>query len=78
MITFIRLQSDLLNRLEPVLLQRLYFLSEYLLGWRCRVDTARLDGDNNMPSIFEEALSVVDYYPGLVGLCYVCEDDVYC
>ena len=78
MITFIRLQSDLLDRLELVLLQLFYFLPEYLI-WRCgRVDTARFDGDNNMSPVFEETLGVVDYYPGLVRLCYVCEDDVYC
>lgn len=77
MITFIRLQSDLFYRLELTLLQSLDLLPEYLIRRRCRVYTARLNGDDNMTPIFEEALGIVDDYPGLVGLCYVCEDDIY-
>jgi len=78
MVTFIRFQSDLFNRLELAFLQFFYFLSEHLIGGCRRVDTARLDGDNDMSSVFEETLGVVDYYPGLIRLCNVREDDVYC
>lgn len=78
MISFIRLKSHLLKSLERMTLELLDLLSEHLCRGRCRVDTARLDGDDDMPIVLEETLSVMDDYTGLIGLSYIREDDVYC
>ena len=76
MITFVWLESDLLNGFHFAGLQFINLLREHVC-WRCgRVDTAGLDGNDAVSAIFEEVLRVVDDNAGLVGLGDVGEDDV--
>lgn len=76
MVTFIRFQRDLSNRLELAGSQSLDFLCEH--GRRCnrRVDAARFDGDDDMTAILEEILRIVNDNTRLIWLGYVCKDHV--
>ena len=76
MVALVRFQGDLLDGLEIVLLEVLDFGSEDGLGRHCRVDTARFDGDDDVTSFLQEALSVVDDDTGLIWLSDIGKYDI--
>lgn len=76
-VTLIRLQRNLLDRLELRVFQFLHFGRKNGFRDGCRVDTAGFDGDDDVATVFEEGLCVVDDDTGLVGLRDVGEDDVH-
>lgn len=76
-VTLVRLQSDLLDRLELAFPQDIDLPREYSLRGRGRVDTAGLDGDDNVPARLQEVLGVVGNDTGLVGLSDIGEDNIH-
>ncbi len=77
MVTLVRLQGDLLDWLELAFPQNVDLPSEHGLGGRGGVDTASLDGDDNVPARLQEVLGVVGNDTGLVGLSDIGEDDIH-
>ena len=67
-ITLVRLQSQLLPWLHHLSLKLLDFLSENGLGGCGRVDTAGLDGDDNVTLVLQEVVGVQSDDTGLVRL----------
>ena len=79
-IALVRLQRQLLQRLELLLAQLLHLSGEHGLGRGGRVDAARLDGDHAVPARFQEVLRVVRvdaHDTRLVRLRHVREDRVH-
>lgn len=75
-VTLIRLQRDLLDRLEALLLHSLDLLREDGLGRSCRVDAAGLDRDHAVTADLQEVLGVDPNDTGLVGLGDIRKDGV--
>jgi hypothetical protein len=59
---------QLLLRLDHLLLDVLDLLSEHCLCRSGRVDTAGLDGNENVTAVLEEVMSVEADDTGLIGL----------
>ena len=68
MITLVRLQGQLLPWLHHLSLKLLNFLGEHSLGGRGRVDTARLDRDDDVTLVLQEVVGVQSYDTGLIRL----------
>ena len=75
-VTLIRFQRDLLDRLEALLLHSLDLLCEHSLRGGCRVDAAGLDRDHAVPAHLQEVLCVDPHNAGLVGLGDIRKDGV--
>lgn len=75
-ITFERLQSQLLLGLDPLLSHLLDFAGENNLRLGGTVDTVGLDGDDDTTTLLEEHVSVQTNNTGLVGLGNIGEDNV--
>lgn len=76
MITFERLQSQLLLGLDPLLSHLLDFAGENNLRLGGTVDTVGLDGDDDTTTLLEEHVSVQANNTSLVGLGNIGEDNV--
>lgn len=76
MITFERLQSQLLLRLYSLLSHLLHLASEHYLRLGCAVDTVGLDTDNGAALGLEEQVGVQADDTRLVGLGNVREDHI--
>ena len=76
-VPLVRLQGQLLLRLEPVLLQLSHLAREDCLGRDCGVDAVRLDGDDEGAAGLEEVARVQGDDARLIGLRDVREDNVY-
>jgi hypothetical protein len=75
-VTLIRLERHLFDRLEVAFAQSLNFRRENFRGWGGRVDTVGLDRDDHMATVFEEVFSIEGHDTGLVGLSDIGEDGV--
>jgi hypothetical protein len=75
-ITLVRLESELLMRLDVLCLHSLDLGGKDGLGGGGRVDTRGLDGDDNVSSVLEEVVRVEGNDSGLVRLGDVGKDDV--
>lgn len=76
MITLIRFQSDLFNRLEALLLHSLNLLREHSLRGSSRINAASLDGDHAVTADLQEVLSIDPDDTGLVRLGDIRKDAV--
>jgi len=76
-VSLVRLQCHLFLWLHLLRLHLLHFAGKHGLGLRGRVNTVRLDGDDEMAAILEEILRVERHDSGLVGLGYVGKDAVH-
>jgi hypothetical protein len=72
-ITLIRLEGKLFSGLDHLSLKFLDFLSKNGFGRSGRVDTAGLDGDDDVTTVLQEVVRVQSYDTGLIRLgdCYV-------
>jgi hypothetical protein len=77
MVSLERLQGHLLSGLELLLLQLLHLSSEHSLGRHSRVDTVRLDGDHEMPSVLQEVVRIDCHNTSLVRLRHIREDNIH-
>ena len=76
-ITLIRFKRNLLDGLELAFLQFVDFVRKDSFRGNCRVDTAGLDGDNDMAAVLQEVLGVQNDDAGLVWLGDIGKNDVY-
>ena len=76
-IALVRLQRQLLQRLELLLAQLLHLGGEHGLRGGGGVDAARLDGDHAVPAVLQEVLRVQAHDARLVRLRHVREDRVH-
>ena len=76
MVTFIRFQRNLSNRLEFTSSESLHFLREHGRRCDCRVDATRFYRDDDMTAILEKILRIVDDNTRLIRLGDVCENHV--
>ena len=76
-IALVRLQRQLLQRLELLLAQLLHLSGEHGLGRGGGVDAAGLDGDHAVPAGLQEVLRVDAHDARLVRLRHVREDRVH-
>jgi hypothetical protein len=67
-ITLVRFQGKLFPRLDHLSLELLHFLSKDGLGRCRRVDTAGLDGDDDVSLVLQEVVSVQTDNTSLIGL----------
>jgi hypothetical protein len=67
-ITLVRFQSELFPRLDHLSLKLLYFLSKHGLGRCSRVDTAGLDGDDDVSLVLQKVVGVQTDDTSLIGL----------
>lgn len=65
MVPLVGFQRDLLERFKLLALHFLDFRSEHGFWLRCRVNTAGLDGNNVVASVFEEMMCVKTNNTGL-------------
>ena len=77
MISFVRLQRQLLQRFELLLAQLLHLGGEHGLCGRGGVDAAGLDGDHAVPARLQKVLRVDAHDTRLVRLRHVREDRVH-
>lgn len=75
-VAFIRLKSDLFERLEVALTQHVDLLHEDGFRCDCRVNTAGLDGDNTVTAVLQEIIGVQGNDTGLVRLGDIGKDDI--
>lgn len=76
MVSLVRLQGELLERLDSLLTQLLDLSGEHGLGVDGGVDTVGLDGDDDATLVLEEHVGVEGDDTGLVGLGDIGEDAV--
>lgn len=76
MVSLVRLQGELLERLDSLLTQLLDLSGEHSLGVDGGVDTVGLDGDDDATLVLEEHVGVEGDDTGLVGLGDIGEDAV--
>jgi hypothetical protein len=67
-ITLVRFQGELFPRLDHLSLELLYFLGKDGLSRCRRVDTAGLDGDDDVSLVLQEVVSVQTDNTSLIGL----------
>lgn len=75
-VSLIRFQSNLLSRLEALLLQLVYFSGEHSFSSDSGVDTTGFDGDHKVTLVLEEILRIEGNNTGLIGLGNIREDDI--
>jgi hypothetical protein len=75
-ITLVRFERYLLERLELRLAESLHFFGVNGRGLGGRVNAGRLDGDDSMATVLEELLGVHSDDAGLIRLRNVREDHV--
>ena len=68
MVSFIRFQSQLFERLDSFFSQLLHFTSEHGFGIDGRVDTVGLDGDDDKTTVLQEHVRVQSDDSRLIGL----------
>lgn len=76
MVTLIRLEGDLFERLKALLLHALDLLIEHGFGGCCGINATRLDGDHAVAADLQEVLCVDADDTGLVGLGDISKDCV--
>lgn len=76
MVTFERLQSQLLLGFDLLLSHLLHLTSENNLGFGRAVDTVGLDGDNDTTLVLQEHVGIQADNTGLIGLGNIGEDNV--
>ena len=77
-VALVRLQGDLLERLDLRLPEGLDLAREDSFWCNGRVDTARLDRDDDVAAVFEEVFGIETDDTCLVGLGDIRENDVHC
>lgn len=75
-VTFIRLKSKLLQRLEVLFLQFANFSAEHSLRCGSGIDTTGLDGNYGMSTVLEKVVRVERNNTGLIGLSNIGKDTV--
>lgn len=77
MVAFIRLQVYLFDWPEFLLTESVDLLSEYLLRWDCRIDTACFDRDHKRATVLDKHGGIESQNSCLVRLGNVCKNDVH-
>ena len=76
MITLVRLQSELLKRVELLLSQLLYFSGEHSLSRGSGINARSLDGNHTVTTVAEEVLGINTHNTGLIGLGHISKDRI--